>query len=213
MTLPPGVPEGLLFVVIAGGMALVVRSVRRRRQFVTAAPVDELPDLITESRLRVRVRRLWRDAGSGLPMVESEHRGRRLVFCAVDQGSASAGWSAAIGKERDAALYGLATLAVGGAEAMRDRIRNADQLEMGADFSVLVHEGQHPNDYVVIGRALDRRAAAWGEMALDVWRVRCALGKEDFLVLDLAVPSGGLDIPPEGAMVHGSVRLFGYGVE
>ncbi|MFM7322327.1 MAG: hypothetical protein ACKO5K_12505 [Armatimonadota bacterium] len=213
MTLPAGIPEGLLFAVLAGGVALVVRSVRRRRQFVAAAPVDELPDLTTESRLRMRVRRLWRDSGSGMPMVEAEHRGRRLVFCAVDQGSASAGWSAAIGKERDVAVYGLATLAPGGAEAMRDRIRNADKLQMGADFSALVHEGQHPNDYVVIGRALDRRDAAWGEMSLDVWRVRCAIGSEDFLVLDLAVPAGGEGVPPEGGMVHGSARLFGYGVD
>ena len=40
--------------------------------------------------------------------------------------------------------------------------------------------------------------------------IRVALGKEEILVLELAVPEGSLNLPDGGGMVHGSARLFGY---
>lgn len=210
MALPPGVLEGALLAVLAGAGALVVRSVRRRRAFLKAASDSELPDLRTEVRLRVTVRRLWQDPQQQLPLVEVSLDRRRFVLCPVDHGEKADAWGALVGKEAQIALYGLATLAPGGAEAMRDRIKDADTLDLTPDFVTLVHEGQFPNDYVVIGRTLSRRDAAWGEMALDLWRVQCVRAPDLTLVLEMGTPHEGAPALSEGGMAHGSVRLFGY---
>lgn len=210
MGLPPGLPEGALLAVLVGAGALVVRSVRRRRAFLKAASDTDLPDLETEIRLRVQVRRLWQDPQQQVPLVEVSLDRRRFVFCPVDHAARSAEWGAQVGKEVEIGLYGLATLAPGGAEAMRDRIKDADQLELGPDFVTLVREGQFPNDFVVIGRVLSVRDAAWGSMPLRVYRVQCVHAQDLTLVLEMGVPRDDGPVLEDGAMTHGSVRLFGY---
>lgn len=210
MALPAGVPEGILVAVVGGAIALVVRSVRRRKAFVASAPADELPDLSTEIRFRATVRRLWRDAGSGLPMAEIDFAGRKLVVCPVDQAQNAARWAALPGKAADLGLYGLATLAPGGVDAMRDRIVDFDSSVKSPDMSALVRQGEVPCDYVVIGRLLSSRAAEWGEMALDFWRMQVVVAATRGVVLEVAVPcESGTGLVPE-TMAHGSVRLFAY---
>jgi hypothetical protein len=210
MALPAGVPEGILLAVVGGAVALVVRSIRRRKAFVRTVSEDELPDLSTGIRFRVVVRRTWHDAVSGLPMAEIEFSGRKLVVCPVDQRQNGLRWTSLAGKSADLGLYGLATLAPGGADAMRDQIKDFDTSVKSADMSALVRQGEVPCDYVTIGRLLSKRETAWGEMPLDFWRMQCVFAAERGVVFEVAVPRGPDVGLVEGGMAHGSVRLFAY---
>ncbi|WP_395091999.1 hypothetical protein [Armatimonas sp.] len=200
-----------LLLVLGGFGALVVRSVKRRKAFLSTVTSDsaELPDLRTELRLTGTLRRLWRDPQEGLPLAELGVGSQRFVFCTTDQAIHGERYKAAIGKTIEVALYGLATLAPGGVEAMQEQLRDADKVP--PDTVTLVHEGQLENDYVVIGRLLSQRSDTWGELPLAVYRAQVLHTSELTLVLELAVPSPQDAAPlPANSLAHGSVRLFGY---
>src|SRR4051812_27134884 len=84
--LPPGVGESVLLLVGVFTAFLVVRAVRRRRDFAPVAPdADvELPSLTTEGRVTGTVRRVHRDPNQGVWLVEIALGKRRLTFCATD---------------------------------------------------------------------------------------------------------------------------------
>ena len=200
-----------LLLILAGFGGLVVRSVRRRKDFLSTVTNNSaaLPDLETELRLTGTLRRLWRDPQEGLPLAELGVGSRRFIFCTTDQATSGERYKAAVGKSVTVALYGLATLAPGGSEAMREQLRDADRV--APDTVTLVHEGQLENDYVVIGRLLSHRPHLWGEVPLMVYRAQVLRTDDLTLILELAVPSPQSDVPlPDDSLAHGSVRLFGY---
>lgn len=219
--LPNGVAEFLLLLLILGALFVVIRSVRRRRAFAARAAstaAGDLPNLTTQQRVTALVRRTFRDPAQGVWLVEaivgSPQQAQRLTFCATDYEQAAERWQALTGKKADVALYGLATLAPGGVETMREQIKNAEKAKLHPDMVTLVHEGQFANDYVVIGRALDAREAAWGDdLPLTVYRTEVVRTDKLLLITDLAVPrdpaSPSPAFPPQ-SLVHGSARLFGY---
>lgn len=211
MALPSGVGEGLLLLIVGGGFALVWRSIRRRKAFASALADSELPNVATDIRFRVRARRLWRDSASGLPLAEVDFAGRKLVVCPVDHERNAGRWGLSAGKAIDIALFGLATLKPGGADAMRGQIRDFDESVSSPDVSVLIRQGETPCDYVLIGRLLSSRQSDWDGMALTVWRVQCVFTAENGVVFEASVPTEGSDPGlVAGAMAHGSVRLFAY---
>ena len=211
MTLPPGVAEGSLLAVLVGAGALILRSVRRRKAFLKAAPDSELPDLTTSSRLTVTLRRVWQDGAQHAPVVEAQlAEKRRLVFCPTDHARVGARYTSGIGKPAELALFGLASLSAGGVEAMRDQIRDIDEVEITPDMVRLIHAGQFANDYVVIGRVLSWREDTWGELPLWVYRVQCVRAPDLTLVIELACPKTDDPPLPDDTMAHGSARLFGY---
>jgi hypothetical protein len=200
-----------LLLVLGGFAALVGRSIKRRKEFLATVTTDasELPDLATELRLTGTLRRLWRDTQEGLPLAELGVGSRKFIFCTTDQAAHGERYKTLIGKPVEVALYGLATLAPGGAEAMREQLRDADKV--APDTVALVHTGQLENDYVVIGRLLSQRPDAWGELPLVVYRAQVLRTDELTLVLELAVPTPHDTVPlPASSLAHGSVRLFGY---
>ena len=200
----------VLLVVLGGMGALVARSLRRRKDFLQAVTPDgtELPDLQTEQRLTATLRRLWRDAQQGLPLVEAGTETLKLVFCPTDHAASAERYKTGIGKPAELALFGLATLAPGGIEAIRHQIVDADKHALSAQTVLLLRQGQFDNDYVVVCRLLSQRPAIWGELALTVWRAQVQEQGGQPLVIELAVPQE-TDLT-ENTFAHGSVRLFGY---
>lgn len=202
----------IVLVLILGGFgALVARSLKRRKDFLTtvSAAASELPDLITEQRIGGILRRLWRDPQEGLPLAELAVNSHRFILCTTDQSTHAERYKTLVSKPCELALYGLATLAPGGADAMRDLLRDSDKLP--ADTLALVRQGKLGNDYVVICRILSHRIAAWGELPLMVYRAQVIASDSLNLILELAVPSSDNTAPlPENSLAHGSVRLFGY---
>lgn len=201
----------VLLLVLGGFGALVARSVKRRKDFLTSPLLGEaeLPDLVTDQRVTGTLRRLWRDPKQGLPLAELGLAGRNLPFCATDLATEGERYKTAVGKPTTLALYGLATLAPGGIEAMKEQIRDADKVP--ADSVLLVREGELENDYVVICRLLSQREALWGELPLVVYRAQVLRSPELSLELELAVVRQDGDTTlPNNSLAHGSVRLFGY---
>lgn len=200
----------VLLVVLGGFGALVARSLRRRKDFIQAVtPEDtELPDLTTEQRVALTLRRLWRDAQQGLPLVEGAGDVvGKVVFCPTDHALKAESYKTGIGKSAEVALFALATLAPGGIEAMKDQIVDADKQALHPDTVTLVHQGQFDNDYVVICRILRVREATWGELSLVVYLAQVREGMQ----LELAVPNDPTQpFLTEGSLAHGSARLFGY---
>ena len=210
--LPPGVPEALLLVVILTAIFGVVTLVRRRRRFARAEADADLPDLLTEQRLLLTPRRVYRDPLQGVWLVEAsagKTGKRKLVFCAADFEKNQARYESLLGKPADIALYGLATLASGGAEAMRDQIRDADRIT--PDLVRLIPTGQYANDHVVIGRLLSHRDETVSGVAVRVYRAQVIRADDLTLILELAVERAA-DSPclSDESMVHGSARLYGY---
>lgn len=200
-----------LLLILGGFGALVARSLKRRKDFLTvgAAAASDLPDLVTDQRLAGTLRRLWRDPQEGLPLAELAVESQRLIVCTTDQAAHAERYKTLVSKPCELALYGLATLAPGGAEAMRDLLRDADKLP--ADTLALVRQGQLENDYVVICRILSHRTATWGELALTVYKAQVVASEVLNLTLELAVPNSENATPlPDNSLAHGSVRLFGY---
>jgi hypothetical protein len=200
-----------LLLVLGGFGALVARSLKRRKEFLTvgAADASELPDLLTDVRLTGVLRRLWRDPQEGLPLAELAVGSQRLIVCTTDQVTQAARYKAIVSKSCELALYGLATLAAGGAEAMREQLRDADTLT--PDTLALVRQGKLENDYVVICKILSHRTAMWDELPLIVYKAQVVKSDTLNLVLELAVPSPENAAPlPDSSLAHGSVRLFGY---
>lgn len=188
----------------------VLRRIRRRRARTTSLGSAALPHLETLGRVTGTIRRVARDADQGVWLVTIDVRGLRLVFCATDHERVQGRYQ--IGKPTDVALFALATLDAGGAEAMRQQIRDWDKVSARPDLVALVPGGQFANDYAVIGRVLDRRDDVWDEMALTVYRTEVIRRPDATLVLDLALPR---DPNPQAGfapqtLVHGSARMFGY---
>jgi len=209
--LPPGVPEALLLLVIVGVIALVARSVRRRRAFAAVSADVELPSLTTDQRIAGLVHRVYRDPAQGAWLVEVSLGRRRFTFCATDYETAAERYVSLVGKEADIALYGLATLAPGGADTMRDQIKDADKIEITPDLVRLIPTGQFANDQVVIGRVLSHRDEEMNGIQVRVYRTQVVRAEDLTLVLELAA-EGAAGTPPfaDDTMVHGSARLYGY---
>lgn len=203
----------ILLVLLLGGFgALVGRSLKRRKEFLTTGQIgagEELPTLVPEQRLSGTLRRLWRDPQQGLPLAELGVGSRRFIFCPTDPTENGEHYKAAIGKPVTVALYGLATLAPGGVEAMREQLRDAEKL--GPETLALVRQGQLENDYVAICRVQSNRGASWGEFPLTVYTAQLLASDDLNLTLELAVPTDPSTLPlPDNTLAHGSVRLFGY---
>jgi hypothetical protein len=209
--LPPGVPEALLLIVIIGVIALVARGIRRRRAFAPTESDTELPTLTTDQRVRGIVRRVHRDPAQGVWLVEVSLGRRRLTFCATDYAAVAERYTSLVGKEADIALYGLATLATGGADAIRDQIKDADKVEITPELVRLIPTGQFANDHVVIGRVLSHQDEEMSGLPVTVYRTQVVRTDDLTLVLELAVERAA-NTPAfvDGMMVHGSARLYGY---
>ena len=205
LKLPLGGLEFVLLFVLVGFALLVWRGIRRRGAFALASDSSLLPTLITEVRVSGKIRRMWRDAERGLPLVEIAIGKRLLIFCPTDHALHAETYRQKIGKEADIAAFGLATLAPGGADTIEGQIRDAGEIGITPDLLRFLHVGQLQNDYFAIGRVLSSREETWDGDPLTLYRLQTAPD----LTLEVAAPRS--DTPfPEGSMVHGSVRLFGY---
>jgi hypothetical protein len=195
-----------LGIVLIGAGIVVVRGIRRRAAFsVTSSRESLLPRLDVVSRVEGKVRRVLRDPTTSEPLVEIAVGNRVLVFCPADHTDRSDDWRLSIGKTVEVALYGLATLAPGGADTIKDQIKDADQIEITPDLLRFLPVGVQKNDYFAIGRALSHRPDSLAGDPLVVYRLQTASD----LTLDVATPDDGAPFA-ENLMVHGSVRLFGY---
>jgi|GEM_PF-2021505 hypothetical protein len=211
--LPPGVLEALLLIVLIGALLLVVRGVRRRHAFARVEADAELPDLETAQRITATVRRVYRDAEQGVWMADVSLGRKRLTLCAVDFAAKAEAWRGLVTREADIALYALSSLAPGGVEAMRDQIKDYDKVKITPDLVRLVPvpDAESPNDFAVIARTLSHRTDAASGIPVDVYRAEVIRSQELNLILELAVPKVPGTTPyPDGSMVHGSARLYGY---
>jgi hypothetical protein len=214
--------EILLLALVVGLALLALRAVRRRRAFVgtpgapgtVALPAADLPRLDTQQRVTATLHRTFPDRAQGVWLAAATVGKLRLTFCPTDYATASERYQKLLGQPADVALFGLATLAPGGVEAMKDQIKDIDKVEITPDLVRLVATGEFANDHVVIGRVLSTRDEQWEEMALTVYRTEVVRRPELTLVIDLAVArdAGGQPAAPfaPGSMVHGSARLFGF---
>ena len=204
--------EALLLLVFLAIAFLVWRAVRRRRAYAGAvlAPAA-LPHLDTQQRVTGTVRRTFRDPDQQVWQVTiSVGERTRLTFCATDYDSDEKRYAELAGKPADIALFALATLAPGGAEAMKEQIKDIDKIDLRPDLVTLTPAPNlYPNDYVVIGKVLSERDEVWDEMPLRVYRTQVLRRSDLTLVLDLAVPAQEALPNASGSMVHGSARLFG----
>lgn len=206
--LPPGVAEVLLFVSVLGAIGITARAVRRRKPFTLPTDTD-LPDLQTPGRITATIRRVYRDAGQNVWLVEASVGKRRVTFCATDYEANAARYQTATGEKADFALFGTATLAPGGAEAMREQIKDIDKVDLTKDPVRLVPAGQFANDHAVIGRILSHRSDTMSGFAVHVYRTQVARADDFTLVLELATDADGEPFAPQ-SMVHGAARLYGY---
>jgi hypothetical protein len=212
--LPKGVGEALLlfFVLLAG--FLVIRSVRRRHEHAAPVPTgeeDALPTLTTQQRVTGVLRRVYRDAAQGVWLAEIALGKRKFTFCATDYAAQAEHYAALVGKEADIALFAFATLAPGGADAMKEQnlIKDEGKVRITPDLVRLIPHGTFANDYVVIARVLSRRGETLDGEPLAVYRAQVVRADDLTLVLELAAQPA--DAPfPDQSMVHGSARLCGY---
>lgn len=213
--------EALLLLVLLVIFALVVRAVRGRRRLalpgaLPTADAADLPVFDTDVRVRGTVRRIFRDPQQRLWLVTAEVGPARYTFCATDYQARKNEYEALVNKPAEIVLFGLSTLEAGGADAIRDRIKDADKV-VTPNTVALTQAGQFPNDYAVIGRIAAARSDTWDDLPLTVYRTQVVHAPRLQLVLDLAVPAATQNAdsaaaPPlfaPGAMVHGSARLFG----
>jgi hypothetical protein len=111
------------------------------------------------------------------------------------------------------AVYGLATLAAGGAEAMQEQIKDLDKVDLSRNPVRLVKAGQFLNDYVVIGRVLSHRDDSLSDgTPLRVYRCEVVRTDDLGLIIELGVERDETQqgtVFPDQSMVHGSARLFG----
>ena len=205
LKLPLGGLEFVLLFLLLVFAALVIRGVRRRNSFQLAVEPGLLPTLATETRIAGKVRRVFRNPALGLPLVEIAVGKRLLIFCPTDHDTNQKTYKAKIGKSVTVAPFGLATLEAGGADTIRDQIRDADTVEPTPDLLRFLHVGQHPNDYFAIGRVVSSREETWDDDPLTLYRLQAAPD----LTLEVATPKTA-SVFADGSMAHGSVRLFGY---
>ena len=215
--LPPGTLEVLLFVVLVGAFIFVVRNVRNRHAVVlpgTATPDTEsdLPFLETPLRVRAAIRRVFRDPAQDALLVEAQVGKKRFVFRAADAPNHRERYEKLIGTKEtaDLAVYALATLAPGGAEAIRHQIKDWDKANARPDMVGLFSAGQYANDYAVIARIVSHRDDTVSGESVWVYRAQVVKTPDQELFMELAVDAELSDEPfPTDAMVHGSARLFG----
>lgn len=209
--LPRGMLEALMLLVILFVGFLVIRSVRRRRAFAKVTPDEgvDLPSLSTQQRIAGTIRRVWRDPGQGVWLIEVALGKRKFTFCAVDYADKSESYQEGIGKQTDIALYGLATLASGGVEAMREQIKDIDKVDVTPGMVRLVPAGQYANDYAVIARVLSHREEIMDDLPLTIYRSQVIHTTDLTLMVDLAIQKEQAPFPDQ-SMVHGSARLYGY---
>ncbi len=215
--LPPGTVEFLLFVVMVGAFVLVVRSVRNRRKFASAAynaggdAENAVPILSTPVRVRGTVRRVFPDRQQDALVVEVQIGKKRLVFRPADSENIARYETLAGGKETaDFTLYALATLAAGGVEAMREQIKDWDSVNARADMVGLFPAGEFSNDYAVIAKIKNRREDTVDNEPVWVYSAQVVKTGDQELFLELACDAA----PPmeplkNNTMAHGSARLFG----
>lgn len=211
LPLPPGVPEALLLIVILAAIIGVVALVRRRRRFAIVTADAELPNLVTQQRVVVTFRRVYRDPAQGVWLAETtmgKGGRRKLIFCLTDYEQNQKRYDESLGKTQDIALYGMATLAPGGAEVIRDQIRDADKIT--EDAVRLLQAGQFANDYVVIGRIVSLREETVNNIPVNVYRVQVIRADDFTLVLELATDRDASPPLPDDSMTHGASRLYGY---
>jgi hypothetical protein len=206
--LPPGVAEVGLFIVILGAIGWGVRAFRRREKFLPV-PDTDLPDLQTQGRVTATVRRVYRDPAQNVWLVEASVGKRRITFCAIDYTQNAEGYQGAVGEKADVALFGTATLAPGGAEAMRDQIKDIDKVDLSKEPVRLIPAGQFANDHVVIGRVLSHRTDTMSGFGVNVYRTQVARTDDFTLVFELATDTAGTPFTAQ-SMVHGAARLYGY---
>jgi hypothetical protein len=205
LKLPLGGLEFVLLFVLVGFAALVIRGVRRRNSFQVSVEPGVLPTLTAETRMTGKVRRVFRSPALGLPLVELAVGKRLLVFCPTDHEARHEAYKKQIGKSVTIAAFGLATLEPGGADTIRDQIRDADEIEITPDLLRFLRVGEAPNDYFAIGRVISSREESWGDGPLTFYRLQAAPD----LTLEVATPRSETPMHDK-SMAHGSVRLFGY---
>jgi hypothetical protein len=213
--LPPGTLEFLLFAIVVGAAILVLRAVSRRHLPPAGAiESDEaIPALSTQHRVTGTLNKVIFDRVQSVWLAEVVVGKRRITFCATDQASERERYTRQIGKSVDVAVYGLATLAPGGAEAMQEQIKDLDKVDLSRNPVRLVKAGQFLNDYVVIGRVLSHRDDSLSDgTPLRVYRCEVVRTDDLGLVMELGVQRDEDqpgDVFPDQSMVHGAARLFG----
>jgi hypothetical protein len=213
--LPPGTLEFLLFAVVVGAAIIFIRAISRRHLPPAGAVESEeaIPALSTQHRVTGTLNKVIFDRVQSVWLAEVIVGKRRMTFCATDYASERERYTSQIGKSVDVALYGLATLAAGGAEAMQEQIKDLDKVDLSRDPVRLVKAGQFLNDYVVIGRVLSHRDDSLSDgTPLRVYRCEVVRTDDLGLVIELGVEREETQqstVFPDQSMVHGSARLFG----
>jgi hypothetical protein len=213
--LPPGTLEFLLFVVVVGTVFLVLRAVSRRHLPPAGAieSTEEIPSLTTQHRVTGILNKVIFDRIQSVWLAEVVVGKRRLTFCATDHSQEQERYKSQVGKSVDVAVYGLSTLAPGGADAMKEQIKDLDKVDISQNPVRLVKAGQFLNDYVVIGRVLSHRDDTLSDdTELRVYRCEVVRTEELGLIMELGVQRDETttDVSfPDQSMVHGSARLFG----
>jgi hypothetical protein len=213
--MPPLVLESVLVCLVVGVGIMVVRAVKRRKQFHKNASDVILPTLQADTQMSGSVVRYFRDTLQGAMLVEMTVGQSKFIFCPVDGGDGTNNAEYKTGETVQIALYGLATLVAGGFEeaTVRSMVSDTPQEELTPDRMVMTPAGQFPNDYWVVGKVYSSREDQWEEdMPLTVYRVKTQRkGGEEF-ILEMAVPREDALTNTLPYNVHGSVRLFGYRV-
>ncbi|MES2463927.1 MAG: hypothetical protein V4671_25435 [Armatimonadota bacterium] len=213
--LPPGTLEFLLFAVVVGAALLILRAVSRRHLPPAGAVESEeqVPALATQHRVTGTLNKVIFDRVQSVWLAEVVVGKRRLTFCATDHACEQERYKTQIGKSVDIAVYGLATLAPGGAEAMQEQIKDLDKVDLSRNPVRLVKAGQFLNDYVVIGRVLSHRDDTLTDgTPLRVYRCEVVRTDDLGLIMELAVPREEYETATpfaDQSMIHGSARLFG----
>jgi hypothetical protein len=218
--LPAGIGEALLFLVLVAALLFVVRAVRRRHRVAdrTGGRADGgvvLPSLDTQQRVTGTLQRIRLDRIQGAWLADVVIGTRRLALAVTDYAAQRERYRDLIGKKVDLAIYALATLAPGGAEAMRDQIRDFDAITITPELVRLVPAGQFANDAVAIARVLSHRDDELTDgTTLTIYRCEVVRAPDFGLVVEMGVPrdpaTGPTDRFADGEMVHGAARLYGY---
>ena len=220
----------LLVAILLAALVFVVRIVLRGRNAASpvreltalppseiAALTDALPRLSTQYRVAAPLVRLLPSAASpAVPLVELRLGKRPLIYTPTDlvEAGIPARYEAATTKSApvsDVALFALCTLEQGGADAIQNRIKDFDKVKNAPDVVRLVPAQTQAGDYVVIARVLShRRDAVSEDVPVIVYRAEVVKNADAHLVMELAVPDDGQTPFADGAMVHGTARMYGY---
>ncbi|MBC8143770.1 MAG: hypothetical protein H7Y38_20255 [Armatimonadetes bacterium] len=222
------IAQALLVALLLGAILLVVRVLRGRGGSRTAPLAaltpeqvadltDALPQLETQQRVSAPVVRVLPSAGeTALPLVELRLGRRPLIFTPIDlqKPNAAARYETAAAKDAppsDVALFALCALEEGGANTMREQIKDFDKVKDAAGVVRLLPAQTQAGDYIVIARVLSHRRDDVSEgMPVIVYRAETIKNADTQLIIELAVPDDGQTPFADGAMVHGTARMYGY---